>query len=292
MKKGFNGIFAVPITPFHKDGTFNYEAAKKHLDWLIENGVHGIVLLGATGEYQSVSLEEHMEYVRTMVPYIKDRVTVAVGASRERADDVVTLMENAKACGASAAMVLPPFYHHPTQKEIVEHYRYISEKVDLPLIIYNNPSSSVNIEAETFNEIYQTANVALVKESTGDIRRTTDLIIRAPKDTSVFCGMDNLAYEAFAIGADGWICVLANVMPKECVELYQLMIEEKNFEKGFELYKSILPKLNFLEEYTNWLQGIKHVISKKLDIDAETVRLPHLPISEKEKAYIADFFSA
>lgn len=106
---------------------------QKHLDWLIEKGVHGICILGATGEYQSVSNEEHKAYVKEIVPYICERTSVIVGASRERPEDVVDLVQNIKECGGHAAMVLPPFYCHPSQDEIVEHYCYIMEKPSSPL---------------------------------------------------------------------------------------------------------------------------------------------------------------
>ena len=91
MNKQFQGIYAVVVTPFHEDGTFDVESAKKNLDWLIEQGVQGVCILGATGEYQSISDEEHMAYVKEIVPYVKDRVSVIVGASRERPEDVVKL---------------------------------------------------------------------------------------------------------------------------------------------------------------------------------------------------------
>ena len=110
MNKQFQGIYAVVVTPFHEDGTFDVESAKKNLDWLIEQGVQGVCILGATGEYQSISDEEHMAYVKEIVPYVKDRVSVIVGASRERPEDVVKLVNNIKECGAHAAMVLPSFY--------------------------------------------------------------------------------------------------------------------------------------------------------------------------------------
>ena len=142
MNKQFQGIYAVVVTPFHEDGTFDVESAKKNLDWLIEQGVQGVCILGATGEYQSITDEEHMAYVKEIVPYVKDRVSVIVGASRERPEDVVKLVNNIKECGAHAAMVLPSFYCHPAQDEIVEHYRYIEEQTQFPIVAYNNPGSA------------------------------------------------------------------------------------------------------------------------------------------------------
>lgn len=168
MNKEFKGVYAVAVTPFHKDGSFDFEAAKRHLDYLIESGVHGICILGATGEYQSVTLEEHKAYVREIVPYICDRTSVIVGVTRERADDVIDLILQVKESGGHAAMVLAPPYCHPTQEELVENYRYIMEKTEFPIMIYNNPGScGITIERDTFRELFRLPYTAVVKESSG-----------------------------------------------------------------------------------------------------------------------------
>lgn len=264
MNPLFCGVYAVAVTPFQKDGTFDYESAKKNLDWLIENGVQGVCILGATGEYQSISDEEHMEYVKEIVPYIKDRTSVIVGASRERPEDVVKLVKNIKACGAHAAMVLPSFYCHPAQDEIVEHYRYIEEQTEFPIVAYNNPGSAgIEIGQEAFRKILALPYTAIVKESSGTMQKLTEVLLDAPKEVSVFCGCDNLAYESFADGACGWISMLANVAPRQCVELYRSVCLEKDLEKGMQIYKEILPALNVLESFPKPVQALKYGLGKK-----------------------------
>lgn len=286
MNEKFRGIYAVAVTPFHEDGSFNYEAAKENLDWLIESGVHGICVLGATGEYQSISNEEHKAYVKEIVPYIKDRVSVIVGASRERPEDVVELVENIKACGGDAAMVLPPFYCHPAQNEVVEHYRYIMEHTQFPIVAYNNPGSAgIAIERETFQEIFKLPYTAVVKESSGSMQKLTEVLIDAPEEISIFCGCDNLAFESFADGAVGWISMLANIAPKECVELFQAVAEEKNYEKGMEIYKHLLPALNVLESFPKPVQAIKYALCLQ-GRNGGFVRRPRMELTEEEKQYV------
>ena len=186
MNTQFQGIYAVVVTPFHEDGTFDFESAKKNLDWLIEQGVQGVCILGATGEYQSISDEEHIAYVKEIVPYVKDRVSVIVGASRERPEDVVKLVNNIKECGAHAAMVLPSFYCHPAQDEIVEHYRYIEEQTQFPIVAYNNPGSAgIEIGQEAFREIMALPYTAIVKESSGSMQKLTEVLMDAPEKVSV-----------------------------------------------------------------------------------------------------------
>lgn len=288
MNKQFQGIYAVVVTPFYKDGTFDVESAKKNLDWLIEQGVQGVCILGATGEYQSISDEEHMAYVKEIVPYVKDRVSVIVGASRERPEDVVKLVNNIKECGAHAAMVLPSFYCHPAQDEIVEHYRYIEEQTQFPIVAYNNPGSAgIEIGQDAFRQIMALPYTAIVKESSGSMQKLTEVLIDAPEKVSVFCGCDNLAYESFADGACGWICMLANVAPKQCVDLYQAVYVEEDLKKGKEIYKEILPALNVLESFPKPVQALKYGLSKK-GLNGGYVRRPRMELNEEEKTYLSE----
>lgn len=288
MNKQFQGIYAVVVTPFYEDGTFDVESAKKNLDWLIEQGVQGVCILGATGEYQSISDEEHMAYVKEIVPYVKDRVGVIVGASRERPEDVVKLVNNIKECGAHAAMVLPSFYCHPAQDEIVEHYRYIEEQTQFPIVAYNNPGSAgIEIGQDAFRQIMALPYTAIVKESSGSMQKLTEVLIDAPEKVSVFCGCDNLAYESFADGACGWICMLANVAPKQCVDLYQAVYVEEDLKKGKEIYKEILPALNVLESFPKPVQALKYGLSKK-GLNGGYVRRPRMELNEEEKTYLSE----
>ena len=288
MNKQFQGIYAVVVTPFHEDGTFDVESAKKNLDWLIEQGVQGVCILGATGEYQSISDEEHMAYVKEIVPYVKDRVSVIVGVSRERPEDVVKLVNNIKECGAHAAMVLPSFYCHPAQDEIVEHYRYIEEQTQFPIVAYNNPGSAgIEIGQDAFRQIMALPYTAVVKESSGSMQKLTEVLIDAPEKVSVFCGCDNLAYESFADGACGWICMLANVAPKQCVDLYQAVYVEEDLKKGKEIYKEILPALNVLESFPKPVQALKYGLSKK-GLNGGYVRRPRMELNEEEKTYLSE----
>ena len=288
MNKQFQGIYAVVVTPFHEDGTFDVESAKKNLDWLIEQGVQGVCILGATGEYQSISDEEHMAYVKEIVPYVKDRVSVIVGASRERPEDVVKLVNNIKECGAHAAMVLPSFYCHPAQDEIVEHYRYIEEQTQFPIVAYNNPGSAgIEIGQDAFRQIMALPYTAIVKESSGSMQKLTEVLIDAPEKVSVFCGCDNLAYESFADGECGWICMLANVAPKQCVDLYQAVYVEEDLKKGKEIYKEILPALNVLESFPKPVQALKYGLSKK-GLNGGYVRRPRMELNEEEKTYLSE----
>ena len=291
MNKNFQGVYPVVVTPFKEDGSFDFEASKKNLDALIADGVTGVCILGATGEYQSMSLEEHKAYVRELVPYVKDRISVIVGATRERPEDVVELMQNVKECGGHACMVLSAPYCHPSQEEIYSNYKYINDHVDLPLVVYNNPGScGVSIERETFQKIFTLPNVAVVKESSGSMQKLTEVLIDAPDTVSVFCGCDNLAFESFADGAVGWISMLGNVAPKQCNALYEA-VKAGDLAKGKEIYKEILPALEVLETFPKPVQSLKYLTTRK-GMCGGYVRRPRNELTEEEKAYVVEAMRA
>lgn len=289
MAKTFFGVYPAVFTPFTKDGAFNFDAARKHLDWLIDNGIRGLCLMCAAGEYQSVSNDEHMAYVKEIVPYVKDRASVMVGATRERPEEVVALMENAKKYGAHAAMVLPSFYYHMPQDEIVKHYAFINDNVDLPIMVYNSPGScGVLIEGETIDKLCRLKNVRIVKETSCDMGNVTDTTGRVPEHISVMCGCENLLYESYAVGTCGWISLVANFLPGLAVEFHKAMYEDRDFERGLAIHRRLLPIMTFLETYPKTTQAAKFITTTLAGIDVGYVRRPRHELSDAEKAYVLE----
>ena len=202
MVDKFAHVFPAMVTPIGEDGSFRYDVAKKHAKWMIDQGIGGIGVLMAAGEYQSITLEQHKAYCNEMIPYIKSLgASVIVGCSRERVADVVELMENARVAGADAAMVLPSFYYHPDQNEILAHYQYINDHSGLDIMVYNNPNVTSGISAETMRKLYTLDHVKIVKDASMEIDIMTDFILDAEKaehDVGVLCGCDYLLYPAYA----------------------------------------------------------------------------------------------
>lgn len=291
MNKNFVGVYPVPVTPFKENGDFDFEAAKAHVDYLIDAGVHGLCILGATGEYQSVTLEEHKAYVREIAPYVRKRVPVIAGCTREMPDEAAGLADNAIKSGADAVMILPTYYCHPCQDEIYEYYKYIAEHIHGgTIMIYNNPGSAgVEIERETFKRLMGLEQIKVVKESSGNIRTLTNVLNNAPEDVSVFCGWDDMSYESFACGAVGWISVLANLAPKQCVGLFEAVYTENDHEKARKIYREILPYLAALESVEKPVQTVKYVMSLKGQSGGYS-RRPRIPLTEKEKLEAEELF--
>lgn len=291
MNKNFAGVYPVAITPFKENGDFNFDAAKKHLNFLIESGVHGVCVLGATSEYQSITLAEHKAYVKEIVPYIRDRVPVIVGCTREMPDEAADLAHNAFEAGASAAMILPTYYCHPCQEEIYEYYKYISDHIHGgAIMVYNNPGSAgVEIERETYKRLMGLEQVCVVKESSGNIRKLTEVLNDASDHVSVFCGWDNMAYESFVCGAVGWISMLANLAPKQCVALFDTVYREKAYEKARSIYCEILPALTALENVAKPVQVIKYILDKKGHVGGYS-RRPRIALTDAEKKEADELF--
>lgn len=286
MNQRFQGIYAVAVTPFTEEGAFDVAAAKRHLHWLEENGITGVCLLGATGEYQSVSNEEHTWYLSQLLPDLRGRMSVVVGASRENPNEVIRLMNAAQELGAEAAMVLSPFYCHPNQQEILENYRYIASQSTLPLIIYNNPGSAgVDIQRETLQSIFQIPTAQILKESTGDIHRLTEAVIDAPEHLSVFCGCDSLALESFVMGADGWVSMAANFAPKDCLALYRA-VKDGNLPEAKRIYRRLLPVLNLLESTEKPAATIKYILERYQGLPMGHMRRPRLDLTAEEQAQV------
>lgn len=284
--KEIKGIITVTITPFKECGEIDYAGAAQNIDWLISQGVHGLCIMGATGEYLSVTTEEHKDYVKKMLAHVAGRVPVIVGATRERTDDVIDLMKHAKAHGADAAMVLPPYYCRPSQEEIFTHYQNINEGVDLPVLVYNNPhSAGVEIEYGTLVKIAQLPNMKLIKESTGDIKKLTAITMNLSDRITPLCGWENMCFESFAVGAQGWICVLSNFAPKLCIELYEAVAVNRDLAKGFEIYRKCLPTLNFLEGFPKSIQLVKYLLDQK-GLTGGLCRKPRIRLTDDEKKMI------
>lgn len=285
MKK-MHGIIAVTVTPFLEDGSIDYSAAEKHIEKLISAGVHGLLPLGATGEFAALNLSERKAYAEFFMKRVNGRVPVMVGAVSMNVEDTLEISRHAASIGAAALMILPPPGLHPSQEEIYHFYRLISEKVTLPVAVYNNPGSSgVDISPETMERIATLPHMEYLKESTGDIKRLTRMVDALEKKLVILCGCENLAYESFVMGAKGWICVCANVAPTMAVKLFNLITVEKKYDEARVLYRQLLPLVSILEDTGELWQVAKYILHKQ-GIGTGALRPPRGLISAQTKAAV------
>lgn len=214
------GSLVAIVTPMHADGSLDLPCLRKLIDWHIDEGTDGIVIVGTTGESPTVSVEEHCELIRVAVEHTNKRIPIIAGSGGNSTEEAIALTTFAKNIGADASLQVVPYYNRPTQEGMYQHFRKIAESVDIPVILYNVPGRTVaDMSNETILRLAQIPGIIGVKDATGNIGRGTDLIRLAPEDFSVYSGDDPTAMALMFCGGRGNISVTANVAPRAMHEL-------------------------------------------------------------------------
>lgn len=280
--KSARGTFTVLVTPFTGDGAAVDAAALKRLvNWQIEQGIHGLIPLGSTGEFLSCSRQERQEVIEICVREAAGRVPVYIGTGAEATFDAVDLSREAEAMGADGVMIIPPFYSAPTEDELFEHYRRIGEAISIPIMVYNNPATAnVDLVPRTVERLSHIDAVRSIKESTLEVTRVRDIIDLCGDRIDVFAGI--LGYESFWLGAVGWVAVCSNLMPKESAELFELVADRSDKDAALALYRRILPVVR-------WVGGPRYVSASKAGLEMMGLpvgnpRAPRLPLPEVDRA--------
>ncbi|RLE36117.1 4-hydroxy-tetrahydrodipicolinate synthase [Candidatus Acetothermia bacterium] len=287
MKMGkLTGVYVVLVTPFTKDGDVDYDGLRKNVRWLAGQGVHGVIPLGSTGEFASLDDDQKERITQTVIAAAGGKIPVVVGSSAETTEKAIYYAKRAKDLGAAGALVLPPWYYTPDPEEIVHHYTRISEAVDLPIIIYNNPfTSKVDIEPPTVARLAELPNIVAIKESSGNMRRIAEIRTLTNDGIGIFCGWEDMAYESFVMGAQGWVCVIGNVVPRMAVDLFELITVKNDLAAAWELYKKMLPFLRYLEYAGKTQKALKYALDK-MGLAGGYCSSPKLPLSDADKAEV------
>ena len=209
------GSLVALVTPMHEDGSLDLSGLRKLVDWHIEQGTDGIVMVGTTGESPTVGFEEHCELIRISVEQAAGRLPIIAGTGANSTAEAITLTQCAKAAGAVAGLSVVPYYNKPTQEGLYQHYKTIAEAVDLPLILYNVPGRTVaDLSNDTTLRLAEVPGIIGTKDATGNMERATDLIRRAPSGFALYSGDDASGLPFLLMGGHGVISVTANVAPK------------------------------------------------------------------------------
>ena len=203
------------ITPMHEDGSIDYSALRRLIDWHIEQGTDCVGVVGTTGESPTVSVEEHCEIIRVSVEQAAGRVPIMAGCGANSTKEAIELTRFAKQVGADCQLQVVPYYNKPTQEGQYQHFRTIAEAVDLPMVLYNVPGRTVaDMQHDTVMRLAQIDGIIGIKEATGNIERAQWLIHEAPKGFSVYSGDDGTAVALMLCGGHGNVSVTANIAPK------------------------------------------------------------------------------
>jgi len=252
------GIFTPIITPHHSDGTIDKSSFAQAVEFLIDAGVHCILLGGSTGEYYAQSFEERIEMMAIANDIINKRVPLMVGVGAMRTEDSVMLAKEARAAGADSILINSPPYAVPTDLENAMHALAIDRAANLPIMLYNYPHrTGTDMGPEYLNRVGRSPNFQAIKESSGDINRV-HLLAREYPHIGLGCGMDDQALEFFAWGAKVWVCAGSNFVPKEHIALYKACVLENDFNKGRRIMSALLPLMSVLEQGGKFVQCVKY----------------------------------
>lgn len=271
----FSGTYTVMVTPFGDDGEVNLPALRQFVEWQIAQGIHGLIPLGSTGEFLSLSDAEKELVAATVIEQAAGRVPVLVGTGAEDTREVVRLSRRAEAQGADGVMIIPPFYSTPTDDEIVFHYRTVSDAIGIPIMVYNNPAvANVDLLPPLIARLAQIDNCRYVKESTNDVTRVRDILRLCGERMSVFGGI--LGFESFIEGAVGWTAVAANVIPGPLARLFELVTKQNEIAEARLLYLRHLPLIEFVGGQA-YVAGTKALL-KHMGLSVGPPRPPRLPL--------------
>lgn len=209
------GSLVAIVTPMFEDGRLDISSLNALIDFHVNQGTDGIVIVGTTGESPTVDFDEHCLLIKTAVSQVNGRVPVIAGTGANSTKEAIELTQKAKELGVDACLLVAPYYNKPTQEGLYQHFMAVANAVDIPQILYNVPGrTGCDISNDTTLRLAMHKNIVGIKDATGGIERGTDLILRAPKDFAVLSGDDATAMPLMLLGGKGVISVTANVAPK------------------------------------------------------------------------------
>ena len=280
----FKGSCTAIITPFTEHG-IDYERLRRNLDFQYENGTSALVVCGTTGENATLSNDEHQELVRAAILYNAGRMKLIVGVGSNNTLTALRRAEGAKAAGADAILMVTPYYNKSTQKGLVEHFSYVADRVDIPMILYNVPSrTGIGLKAETCKTLSEHPNIVGIKEASGDIALGAKIRSLCGDELYIWSGNDDCTVPLMSLGALGVISVASNIVPGAVAKLCALCLDG-SFEDASSLYARYAALISALFIETNPIP-VKAAM-QLMDMDSGILRLPLVEISAENRTKLA-----
>ena len=273
----FQGALVALVTPF-KDGKVDEARLQELVEFHVKNGTDALVPCGTTGESPTLSHEEHKRVIEVVIEAAKGRVPVVAGTGSNSTAEAIDLTAHAKKAGADAVLMVNPYYNKPTQRGLIEHYKAIMEAVDIPIILYNIPGrTGINMLPETVAALAEYPNIVGIKEASGSLEQMTQVIVLCGDKITVVSGDDTLTLPLMAVGGKGVISVIANIVPKDVVEITHAALNG-DWKRAREMHLRLFPLCQAMFYETNPIpvktaMGLLGMISPEL-------RLPLSPMSE------------
>ena len=284
MKPHWQGVFPALTTQMHQDGSLDLDATAAHAEALIKSGVSGMIFLGSLGENQPMTGDEKRRVMAAMIEAVNGRIPVLSGVAETSTAEAIRYVRDVEKLGADGVMLMPAMLYKGDPDETLAHFRTVAKSTGLPIMIYNNPISYANdITPELFAKLANQKNFVALKESSGDVRRITDLHNTVGDRYAIFTGVDNLALEASILGIDGWVAGSGIAFPAENQYFWELT-RRGEWDKAREIYRWFTPLLH-LDVSTKFVQYIKLAV-QETGLGKEWVRAPRLVLKGEERKRI------
>jgi 4-hydroxy-tetrahydrodipicolinate synthase len=283
MNNPFTGSGVALVTPFHKDGSIDFDALKKLVQLQIDGGTDFLVVQGTTGESPTLSQEEKMQVLQTVIDVNQGKLKIVYGVGGNNTMAVGETLKKVPA-GVDGILSVSPYYNKPIQKGIIEHYKYIASCTDLPVILYNVPGrTGSNVLPETTIALAEIPNIVAMKEASGSMEQIMEIIRLRKPNFGVLSGDDAITMPLIAAGADGVISVVANAFPEKFSKMVHASMEG-DLDSARKEHYDLLPITKMFFEEGN-PGGVKVALAVR-GIMEENMRLPLYPVSDGLRARI------
>ena len=281
LQVDWQGVYPAVPTQFNEDFSLDIKGTQKHVEALLSEGIHGLVMLGTIGENCSLSLDEKIQVLKATDEVNKGSVPLINGIAEFTTAGACETAVAAANAGVDGFMVMPAMVYNSDRRETVNHFRTVASATDLPIMCYNNPPVyKVDITPEMFEDLAEVDNIVCIKEAAGDTRRITDLFNKFKDRYIIFSGLDDVALESILLGCTGWISGLVDAFPRENGLMWDAATSG-NWDKALEIYRWYMPMLHF-DSHPKLVQYIK-LASAEMGYGTETVRAPRLPLIGEQR---------
>ncbi|MBD8990367.1 MAG: 4-hydroxy-tetrahydrodipicolinate synthase [Clostridiales bacterium] len=280
----FTGMATAIVTPMHTDGSIDYEALSRFVEFQIDSGINGLVVMGTTGENATIEPEDQKKVIAYTVEKVAGRVPVIAGTGTNNTEHVLHNTRNACQVGADAILVVTPYYNKATQNGLITHFTAVADESTLPVILYNVPSrTGCNLLPKTVAKLSEHPNIAAIKEATGSLAQMIEIMHLCGDKIDVYSGEDGLTVPMMAMGAKGTISVLSNVAPRQSVAMTDACLQG-DYAAAAKMQCDLLPLINALFSEVNPIPA--KAATAAMGFGADALRLPLTSMEEQNRAVL------